>query len=224
MLRQTDFSSQDVRFNMLLKTKNEKSKDYCKADLKQRVLFFITIFRLAIPAFFRFTDVLKTVFRTVFVDRLWQHNPCNSWWPGFYHYLRISWNPNHSPGIACSWKIGQHRFKKGKQTPTQKTSRYGLPRIPMSFPGKSKYVHQFMLLRFNLGGGNNSPSAFGARGVCCVYCLFHVRDHQIQAPVRRHDAAYETRHAPPRLVFFVLFSLYLTVNFGSCLMIASQEA
>ena len=38
-------------------TKNEKSKDYCKADLKQRVLFFTTIFRLAIPAFFRFTDV-----------------------------------------------------------------------------------------------------------------------------------------------------------------------
>jgi len=34
-------------------TKNEKSKDYCKADLKHRVLFFITIFRLAIPAFFR---------------------------------------------------------------------------------------------------------------------------------------------------------------------------
>ena len=32
--------------------KNEKSKDYCKADLKQRVLFFIPIFRLAIPAFF----------------------------------------------------------------------------------------------------------------------------------------------------------------------------
>ena len=42
----------------LLGTKNEKSKDYCKADLKQRVLFFITIFRLAILAFFRFTDVL----------------------------------------------------------------------------------------------------------------------------------------------------------------------
>ena len=40
-------------------TKNEKSKDYCKADLKQRVLFFITIFRLAIPAFFRFTDVTE---------------------------------------------------------------------------------------------------------------------------------------------------------------------
>ena len=31
--------------------KNEKSKDYCKADLKQRVLFFITIFRLAIPKY-----------------------------------------------------------------------------------------------------------------------------------------------------------------------------
>ena len=27
--------------------KNEKSEDYSKADLKQRVLFFITIFRLA---------------------------------------------------------------------------------------------------------------------------------------------------------------------------------
>ena len=37
--------------------KNEKSEDYGKADLKQRVLFFITIFRLAIPAFFRFTSV-----------------------------------------------------------------------------------------------------------------------------------------------------------------------
>ena len=31
--------------------KNEKSKDYCKADLKQRVLFFITIFWLAIPKY-----------------------------------------------------------------------------------------------------------------------------------------------------------------------------
>ena len=40
-------------------TKNEKSEDYSKADLKQRVLFFITIFRLAIPAFFRFTDVTE---------------------------------------------------------------------------------------------------------------------------------------------------------------------
>ena len=41
-----------------LRNKNEKSEDYSKADLKQRVLFFITIFRLAIPAFFRFTDVV----------------------------------------------------------------------------------------------------------------------------------------------------------------------
>ena len=39
--------------------KNEKSEDYSKAELKQRVLFFITIFRLAIPAFFRFTDVTE---------------------------------------------------------------------------------------------------------------------------------------------------------------------
>ena len=42
-----------------MKNKNEKSKDYCKADLKQRVLSFITIFRLAIQAFFRFTDVTE---------------------------------------------------------------------------------------------------------------------------------------------------------------------
>ena len=40
-------------------TKNEKSKEYCKADLKQRALLFITIFRLAIPAFFRFADVTE---------------------------------------------------------------------------------------------------------------------------------------------------------------------
>ena len=32
---------------------------YSKADLKQRVLFFITIFRLAIPAFFGSTDVTE---------------------------------------------------------------------------------------------------------------------------------------------------------------------
>ena len=42
--------------------KNEKSEDYSKADLKQRVLFFKTIFRLAIPAFFRFTDVTNFLF------------------------------------------------------------------------------------------------------------------------------------------------------------------
>ena len=41
--------------------KNEKSEDYSKADLKQRVLFFVTIFRVAIPAFFRFTDVTELV-------------------------------------------------------------------------------------------------------------------------------------------------------------------
>ena len=41
------------------RTKTKKSKDYCKADLKQHILFFITIFRLAIPAFFRFTDVTE---------------------------------------------------------------------------------------------------------------------------------------------------------------------
>ena len=40
-------------------TKDEKSKDYCEADLKQHVLFFMTIFRLAIPAFFRFRDVTE---------------------------------------------------------------------------------------------------------------------------------------------------------------------
>ena len=41
--------------------KNGKSKDYCKADSEQRVLFFyiITIFWLAIPALFRFTDVTE---------------------------------------------------------------------------------------------------------------------------------------------------------------------
>ena len=39
--------------------KNEKTEDYRKADLKLRVLFFITIFRLVIPAFFRFTDVTE---------------------------------------------------------------------------------------------------------------------------------------------------------------------
>ena len=43
----------------LQRVKNEKSKDYCKADLRQRVLFFITMFRLAIPAFFGFTDVTE---------------------------------------------------------------------------------------------------------------------------------------------------------------------
>ena len=44
---------------LLRNNKNEKSEGYSKADLKQRVLFFITIFRLAIPVFFRFTDVAE---------------------------------------------------------------------------------------------------------------------------------------------------------------------
>ena len=52
------------------RTKNEKSKDYCKADLRQRVLFFITIFRLAIPTFFRFTDVY-VMFRPRFLQLIY---------------------------------------------------------------------------------------------------------------------------------------------------------
>ena len=52
------------------RTKNEKSKDYCKADLRQHVLFFITIFRLAIPAFFRFTDVY-VMFRPRFLQLIY---------------------------------------------------------------------------------------------------------------------------------------------------------
>ena len=41
----------------LRETKNEKSKDYCKADQNNVYCFFIKIFRLAIPAFFMSTDV-----------------------------------------------------------------------------------------------------------------------------------------------------------------------
>ena len=37
--------------------KNEKSKDYCKADQNNVYCFFMIIFRLATPAFFKFTDV-----------------------------------------------------------------------------------------------------------------------------------------------------------------------
>ena len=39
--------------------KNEKSKDYCKADQNNVYCFFIIIFRLAIPAFFKFTDLTE---------------------------------------------------------------------------------------------------------------------------------------------------------------------
>ena len=53
-------NSKPLKRILLLRTKNGKSKDYCKADSEQRVLFLnITIFRLAIPAFFRFTDVTE---------------------------------------------------------------------------------------------------------------------------------------------------------------------
>ena len=39
--------------------KNEKSKDYCKADQNNVYCFFMIIFRLATPAFFKFTDVTE---------------------------------------------------------------------------------------------------------------------------------------------------------------------
>ena len=52
--KQTNKEKLDVYSN-----KNEKSEDYSKADFKQRVLFFITIFRLAIPAFFRLQMLLN---------------------------------------------------------------------------------------------------------------------------------------------------------------------
>ena len=59
------------RLKPAVATKNEKSKDYYKADLKQRVLFFITIFRLTIPAFFRFTDPTFTT------SRIFVHGFCS---------------------------------------------------------------------------------------------------------------------------------------------------
>ena len=40
---------------------NEKSKDYCKDDQNNVYCFYITIFRLVIPAFFRFTDVTELI-------------------------------------------------------------------------------------------------------------------------------------------------------------------
>ena len=52
-------SRKEIKSAKMLITKDEKSKEYFKADLKQRVLFFLTIFRVAIPAFFRFTDVTE---------------------------------------------------------------------------------------------------------------------------------------------------------------------
>ena len=45
----------------VLRTKKEKSKEYCKADHNNVYCFFIIIFRLAVPAFFRFTDVTEFI-------------------------------------------------------------------------------------------------------------------------------------------------------------------
>ena len=47
--------------------KHEKSKDHCKADHNNSYCFFITIFWLAIPAFFRFTDGMAS--RNVVIKR-----------------------------------------------------------------------------------------------------------------------------------------------------------
>ena len=57
------------RTTLIIKTDQERevqrlAKDYCKADLKQLVLFFITIFRLTIPSFFRFTDVTELMWES----------------------------------------------------------------------------------------------------------------------------------------------------------------
>ena len=40
------------------------AKDYCKADHSNVYCFFITILRLTITAFFRFTDVTKEIVRS----------------------------------------------------------------------------------------------------------------------------------------------------------------
>ena len=51
------------------RTKKEKSKDYCKTDQDNVYCFFITIFRLAIPAFSRFTDVTEFMIGITIVFR-----------------------------------------------------------------------------------------------------------------------------------------------------------
>ena len=56
--------SRKPTYRVVLLKQNQEVQNYCKADLKQRVLFFITIFRLAIPAFFRFTDVTELMWQT----------------------------------------------------------------------------------------------------------------------------------------------------------------
>ena len=39
-------SRKEIKSAKILRNKNEKSEDYSKADLKQRVLFFITILKV----------------------------------------------------------------------------------------------------------------------------------------------------------------------------------
>ena len=41
--------------------KSKKSEAYCKADIATCIAFLKTIFRLATPAFFRFTDVSEVM-------------------------------------------------------------------------------------------------------------------------------------------------------------------
>ena len=48
--------------------KNEKSRNYCKADLNNVDCFFITIFRLAIPALFRFTMCYEKAIHVVTIS------------------------------------------------------------------------------------------------------------------------------------------------------------
>ena len=50
-------SRKEIQSPKILRTKNEKSKDYCKAGQNNVYCFFIAIFRLATLAFFRLTDV-----------------------------------------------------------------------------------------------------------------------------------------------------------------------
>ena len=73
-------SRKEIKSAKIKRTKNEKSKDYFKADLKQRVLFFfIRIFRLAITAFFRFTGVTNFfIYRGFFyIDRECRNKNCS---------------------------------------------------------------------------------------------------------------------------------------------------
>ena len=53
----TWISRKEIQSPKILRTKNEKSKDYCRAGQSNVYCFFIAIFRLATLAFFRLTDV-----------------------------------------------------------------------------------------------------------------------------------------------------------------------